>query len=440
MAGGTLQLQARTSQDDYISGNPVLSLFKTSFKRASPFGAETKELLFNSVAFGSRSRCQIDKDGDLLKDLTLYIKLPSLNGSNIQAVSKCIDGSDLTCFCDSCRDRVVPTTFGWCNSLSHALVEEYSIEIGGMIINERFGEWSEVWNELNQTSEKKIGYNEMTYKRDPPTFKPSTFDGSVEILFPLELFFTKNTGLVLPLLALYKNDIFLNIKWRKFNELYVCNKSNTKITSVPQFSATVYADYIYLCNDDREKFIENDHLYLIEQVQRNTPAYFNKNTVNPTVGLTFKRPVKEIMWMFQRSDIGVRSNDDDKDFTYGNDWFNYGCSKSRTRNTIKDPFVATQMIFDGKPYSNPMPSIYHRLYQSYKHHTKTPSNYIYTQSFGLRPEEHQPTGTMNFSCFKQATLHAEMAQNINSDYCIKTYALSYNFVIVMNGKIAIAYQ
>ena len=52
-----------------------------------------------------------------------------------------------------------PNNVAWTNSLGHALIRTVKIEIGGQKIDEHYGIWLEIWNELTQVSEKQNGYN-----------------------------------------------------------------------------------------------------------------------------------------------------------------------------------------------------------------------------------------------------------------------------------------
>jgi len=421
MAGGILQLMIKGPQDLFITENPELSFFKTVFKKHAAFAIETKEQYFNSVCFGAKSVCQIAKDGDLITNISVRITLPSLNSSKSNQAG-----------CD--------TVFGWANSIGHLMIEYVELEIGGYIIDKRYGEWFEIWSEISQTTEKKPGYAEMIGKRDPISFKPDSLSQSLDLIIPLDFYFTKNIGLALPLLALYKNDIFVNIKWRDFNDCWICNKQNVRPDCVSKFSAVLFVDYVYLELWEREDFIQKSHLYLIEQVQYNNIYTFNKGTASPSVDIIFSHPVKEIVWVIQRTDINQRSNQGESDFTYGNDWFNYSCFKSRNRNVVKDPFDTANLMFNGQERNIPLPAIYYRLYQTYFRHTKTPSNYIYVNSFALQPEEYQPTGHCNFSGLDKVKLNLKMIQGINYDFNVKVYALSYNFVIITDGQIGLGFQ
>ena len=440
MAGGLLQLSMRGEQDKYLNIRPDFSMFKSVWKKHSGFAIETHELYFNSTTFGSKSVCNILKDADLLTDITLRLQLPSLNiKSLMKSSSVCVKDVDMTCFCDKCSKKTSETIFGWANSIGHLMTEEFSFNVGSKELDKRTGEWMEWWSELAQTMEKKLGYWEMIGKREPASFKPTTFSDSLELLIPLNFFFTGKPGQSFPLVAIDEDNISVEIKWRDFNDCWVCNKEGASPGIVPNFKASLLVDYVFLDNFERHKFKSENHLYLIEQVQKNTPSFYVHPTSLPVVDLTFTQPVKSIYWAIQRQDMNLRSTAEDPDPTFGNDWFNYACYKTRYKNIIKDPFKTANLILNGEERMESLPAIYYRLYQSYKHHTKTPSNYIYNYNFGYKPEEHQPTGTCNMSMYNKIRLRLNMCQNHPTDYNVIVYALSYNFLIIKDRKVSLAF-
>jgi hypothetical protein len=443
MAGGLIQLITRGPQDIFLTENPEISFFKTVYKKYTAFAIETREQFFNTTSFGSKSVCNIMKDGDLISNIALRIKLPSLNNNgSIKKSSLCVKDVDIECFCDKCTTKNTETIFSWTNTIGHVLIEYIELEIGGYVIDKQYGEWMEIWSELSQTAEKKPGYSEMIGKKEAGSFKYNTFADTLELIIPLNLYFSRNFGLALPLVALYNNEIFLNIKWRDFDSCWICNKYGKKPPYVPKFYACLYVDYIFLDLFERQKFASENHLYLIEQVQFNNETYFAKNTSSPIVDLQLNHPVKEIVWVLQRTDINKRSNENDQsnaDFSYGNDWFNYSCFKSRTKNTIIDPFETAYLLLNGQNRSIEFPAAYYRLYQTYLYHTKTPSNYIYCYSFALQPEEHQPTGTCNMSMFDKVRLIFKMSSFRQSDFNVKVYAVNYNFLMIVDGMAGLAF-
>ena len=88
-----------------------------------------------------------------------------------------------------------------------------------------------------------------------------------------------------------------------------------------------------------------------------------------------------------------------------------------------------------------MPAKYFRLFHPYKYHTRCPNNYVYCYSFALKPEEHQPTGTCNFSNFDNSILELDMRKKHNeSDYLVKVYAVNYNLLVITKGMVGLGFS
>ena len=86
---------------------------------------------------------------------------------------------------------------------------------------------------------------------------------------------------------------------------------------------------------------------------------------------------------------------------------------------------------------------YFNLVQPYQHHTNVPPCGINVYSFGLRPEEHQPSGTCNMSRIDNATLNLTLTEAAvkGSGSCkIRVYATNYNVLRIMSGMGGLAYS
>mgnify|MGYP003969340509 FL=1 len=445
MGGALLQLSMRGEQDKHLNmgtngEKPLISLFNTVYKKHGGFATQTQELFFNSSEFGNRSVCNLLKDADLITGIKICIKLPSLNAKSLlKPVTTCTKNIDIKCFCTSCTAKVTDSIFGWANSIGHLMVKNYSFNVGSKEISKGTGEWLEWWSELAQTAEKKPGYWEMMGKREPPTFKPSTFSDEQDLIFPLNFHFTGKPSHAFPVCAIGDENLSVQIDWRQFSECWVCNDENDRPGFTPIFHASLLVDYVYLDKYEHDIFIKNDHLYLVDQVQHNCNQHFSQSTMLPVTDLNYSQATKSIYWAVQRSDIHERSTADDADFTYGNDHFNYSCYKTRYKNIIKDPFKEGNLSLNGEDRMTPLPAKYYRLVQSYDHHTKTPSNYIYSYCFALYPEDNQPSGTINFSMFHKIKLKLKMCSDYPTDFNVISYALSYNFLIIKERKVSLAF-
>ena len=441
MGGGLLQLIATGEQDKFLTSKPEITYFKSVYKRYSNFSMELKQQIFlNDVNFGTINKCDIKKDGDLLSGLTLYVKLGSLNISNNDN-NICVKdlNLDLSCPCSKCKRE---SKFSWINSVGHALIEYVELEIGGYLIDRQYGEWFEIWSELTLTNEKKNGFYEMIGKKSRNEFNIDSFNNELELIIPLNFWFSKNIGLSIPLISITDHDIFLNIKFRQFSDLWISSNSFTEPTP-PNIEAKLFIDYVFLDLDERKKFVSENHYYLIEQLQYNGDYQYEKFDESLDIKLNFSHPIKEIVWAIQRTDVLKRSltNDvNDSNFTYGNDLFNFSNSLNSS-NSLPDIFDSAVFKFNDQDRFSTLPSKYFRLKQSYDYHTRIPENFIYSYSFSLRPEDWQPSGSCNFSCFDNARLKLNINnKELKSNYNIKVYAINYNILVITKGAVGIGFS
>ena len=112
--------------------------------------------------------------------------------------------------------------------------------------------------------------------------------------------FCRNPGLALPLIALQYHEVKINItiSERKFlatadviSQAHGKSYTMTALKSEPDFSNfKLFADYIYLDTDERRRFAQVSHEYLIEQLQ------FQELSTDKILNLNFNHPVKELIW------------------------------------------------------------------------------------------------------------------------------------------------
>ena len=84
----------------------------------------------------------ISRNGDLINHVYLQFQLPALSVGSIYAAG-----------------ATQPNNVAWTNSIGHALIRGVEILIGGQRMDQHYGIWLEIWNELTQVSEKENGYN-----------------------------------------------------------------------------------------------------------------------------------------------------------------------------------------------------------------------------------------------------------------------------------------
>ena len=267
MAGGLMQLVAYGAQDIYLTGNPQITFFKVVYRRHTNFSMECiKQSISGQSSIGitsvnNKATVNISKNGDLL--MGLYVKCD-------QSI---VDGI--------CGDH---------------LIEDVEIEIGGQRIDKHYREWNQIWSELTIPYSKSEGFKYMTGAFNNNLVSGISTYGTNQqsIQYPLNFWFCRNPGLALPLIALQYHEVQLKITW---GIGYYVSSSNENLTRRNQtlsepHQLEVWADYIYLDTDERRRFSQVSHEYLIEQLQ----IQKEKDVSNATFKLNLEHPVKELIW------------------------------------------------------------------------------------------------------------------------------------------------
>jgi hypothetical protein len=109
----------------------------------------------------------------------------------------------------------------------------------------------------------------------------------------------------------------------------------------------------------------------------------------------------------------------------------------------ENPVVTAKLQLNGQDRFSEREGSYFDVVQPFQHHTRAPDTGINVYSFALRPEEHQPSGSCNFSRIDNAVLQlvlSSAAVGGTATAKVRVYALSYNVLRVMSGMAGVAYS
>jgi hypothetical protein len=416
--GGLLQLVATGRQDVFLTGNPQVTWFKMVYRRYTNFSIESQIIQFdNQPDFGRRISCLLPRKGDLLGPLWLEISLPAI------------------------FDSVTGEPLSYTNAIGHALIQEISLEIGEQQIDRQTGEWMEMWSNYIVTEDKRQGWNNMigkttgTSQGNAPSTSVNLF-GPLNLYVPLRFWFCKNPGLYLPLLALQYHPIRVNITLRPLSQLFVrdnplsptaCDQTPTAASIT---SMNMYGDFIHLDVEERRRFVANDHDYLIEQVQYTNSIPIDANASTVQIPVEFNHPMREMFWVIQR-DVAVNANQ----------WFNYTNLSigefSSAQNSFQNLINTALIRIEGFDRFDIRNADYFRLVQPYQYHTVIPiDDFVYSYSFCFRPEDVQPSGSMNASRLDTISLQLQLNNTVSpsrgSANC-RVYALNHNILRISKG-------
>jgi hypothetical protein len=109
----------------------------------------------------------------------------------------------------------------------------------------------------------------------------------------------------------------------------------------------------------------------------------------------------------------------------------------------ENPVVTAKLQLNGQDRFSEREGSYFDVVQPFQHHTRAPDTGINIYSFALRPEEHQPSGTCNFSRIDNAVLQLVLSSPTVSGTNtakVRVYAVNYNVLRVMSGMAGVAYS
>jgi len=109
----------------------------------------------------------------------------------------------------------------------------------------------------------------------------------------------------------------------------------------------------------------------------------------------------------------------------------------------ENPVVTAKLQLNGQDRFSEREGTYFDLVQPFQCHTRNPDTGINVYSFALRPEEHQPSGTCNFSRIDNATLQLILSNATvqgTSTAKVRVYATNYNVLRIMSGMGGLAYS
>ena len=109
----------------------------------------------------------------------------------------------------------------------------------------------------------------------------------------------------------------------------------------------------------------------------------------------------------------------------------------------ENPVVTAKLQLNGQDRFSEREGSYFDVVQPFQHHTRAPDSGINVYSFALRPEEHQPSGSCNFSRIDNATLQLVLSSATvggTATAKVRVYATSYNVLRVMSGMAGVAYS
>lgn len=432
MGGSQIQLFAYGRQDVHLTGNPQITFFKNVFRRHTNFAMEPKQLFFDkpirlaNIDGKSVYTVKILKEADLVGGINLEVKVTG-----------------------SANPGYTVNHFG------NALIKEARLKVGGVVIDTHYSQWRQIYQELYDstntahlnesdttgggrtvayTSDSLLNINRRTNGDEVLFFNNST-SYSKTFHVPMRFWFNNSIGNVLPILALNNHEVLLELI---FEDRTILDGSAT----VSAIDIKVYGDYYYLDVEEKRKFSQSSHEYLIEQVTRvktMTPSGTKSSTEleNKTIELEFYNPIKYITWVV----VNPSNSGDYKGM--GPCYFTSLCSNSHDKNDGNDGNVSIKLNSEDRIVTRPMSYFTRFLQKTYRKSMNIPNlDRIGIFSFAVNPLDINPSGTCNFSKILDKEMIISIANNTISTVQSKElmiFAVNYNIFRVNGGMGGLAY-
>lgn len=445
--GSIVELVAKGQQDeDVIDISNNSSLFEYDIIKKNKYTkGDTMFYSQGNTNWGNTIRFNIERTGDLLYGLYVKIKLPKLSISNL-------DTTPIPTELDfNSKYRVM-----YADYVGNILVEKVSLYINGMLIDELYGDYMQVYTDLyisDWNRKAMLGFDDILNK---PNIK---IDSEI-IYVPLKFSFCIDSKRPLPVIALQNSEIYIDIKLRDFHECISVLETNNdtlyhsdvKHKTVPLEEVSLLATFYYVDLEERMKLATSDHEILITQTQVRTQEI----TTNSTLEIDFNHVVKDLFFFIQPL----------KHVKYG-EFFNWSSKMNylpvelnnitQTKLWDFEPsrhlLVKARMLFNGIERIEWRDYKYFYFLQNHENYKNTIESYIYVYSFNISPTKSSNTSGCNFSRISNAQLQVVTKSNSFSvdtnpvvnyppydTFNFKCYATNYNILIVKNGLCGLKYS
>ena len=207
MTGGLIQLVAYGVEDLYLVNEPQITFFKVVYRRHTNFSTEElKQSFSHNLDFGRRVTVTLSRDGDLIRQVTLVVQLPSIPQ-----------------FLDSDGNIDQITKIAWVRRIGYAIIKDIEVEIGGELIDRQYGDFLNIWHDLTLTANRNI--DKMIGDVDILT---NFSNGKQEytLYIPLQFWFNRITGLALPIVSLQYSHININVELNNIQSCYILSPTH----------------------------------------------------------------------------------------------------------------------------------------------------------------------------------------------------------------------
>ena len=382
---GRINLAVTGIQDQWLTGEPEFSYFLVNFKRHTKFSIEAVETPFDGEPnFDTSVECRIPSNkGDLIRSMMLKFTLPQPTGT-------ASGGKDIR----------------YNKSIGSRIIEHADLRIGGQTIERITGDYIYMYNQIHNNHDDVD--QSLYFLSGHNKYIPVSYDWDYSVMLPF--YFFRHPSLALPVCALSKQLVEIEIKFKKLEDITITYTTSSGVIEDPPSDVSssikkvsLVTDFFYITENEKNFLLSRPIEYVITQLQMS--QFKMKAGESKKSGmLNFKNPVKEMFFIAKSDDV-----------------FKYNPIKhvimKFNNNTIID---ADNLMLS---YEQPL-----------KYYTGTTENNFGVYSFSLKPETYYPTGQVNMSRIAHNLIEIELDSPDSSfEHKVYVYAVNYNVLHIESG-------
>lgn len=405
-SGALLQIVAQGAQDQLLSGEPEVTLFRAVYKHITNFAMEpVSQQLNGRVAFGGKTSCVVSRNGDMLGDMWLELTME--------------------------RDTASGTPY----YPAEAVIKKVLISIGGQTIDTHYADFFRIYDNFYRNSIEQEAYRRMT------NFDDNAIDGSTKTFFlPLLFWNCRNISNSIPLVSLSYHELRIEIE-------FASTVAGVN-TATGTLGCELWCDYYYLDVQERKRMASEPHEQLIEVLQftgdENVTVSSAKEN-SQSIRLSFNHPVKALFF-------GVANTAVHGQYT--------GIVPTNSANVVENaaPIKSLRLLLNGSERQAERKGAYYNKVVPYQTCRASPDAGLYSMAFGAKVTDLAPSGTLNMSRidsavlalnFKKADASVSNVSNILDDSTVvstavnntalRVFAVNYNWLRIMSGLGGVAF-
>ena len=471
--GGLMQLVAYGAQDVFLTGEAKVTFFQAVYKRHTNFAQELVQQTVNGSGGNSGLvSVTLARTGDLVGDMFVAVTPTPAGASNLTSTNSVVD-------------------MAW---VAERAVSSVELFIGGQLVDRHHQQWFRLYAECFLDATKKANYGQLASLPNASNSGSSVAKAYLPLLF----FFNRNPGLYLPLIALQYHEVRIDFNlsayyseyfgsnpievWANYiyldtaeRDRYAKNSHEYLIEQVQHING----DPVGSSNENSPSVIRLAFNHPVKELvwcyQDATPlanrnAMWNFSTsvsnVNVTVDparlakaqapigpneigaprLTVPDILSSSLYVVNGGDLtpGGYISAQSNVLTGNVFWVEGGLPNYGTANTAYGyevgPLHKFKLILNGTDRFSEQLGKYFNQYQPYVYHSGSPYPGIYVYSFALKPEDHQPSGSCNFSRIDMAQVAVSLKTGTSTTLLQRMFAVNYNILRIQSGMGGVAFS